>query len=83
MEAELGPALGLCKLPIAAGSGTGGRPFDIVPGQPDQSILLHRMETTKPSAMMPELGRSLSHEEGVALVREWISAMAGVCGLED
>jgi len=27
-----GPALGRCKSPIAAGGGSGGRPFDIVPG---------------------------------------------------
>ena len=25
--------------------------------------------------MMPELGKRLVHEEGVALVREWIAAM--------
>jgi uncharacterized repeat protein (TIGR03806 family) len=78
-EIKNGPELGLCKLPIAAGAGTGGRLFDIVPGKPDQSILLYRMETTKPDAMMPELGRSLAHKEGVALIREWIEGMAGDC----
>jgi len=25
--------------------------------------------------MMPELGRALIHEEGVALIRDWIRAM--------
>jgi hypothetical protein len=25
--------------------------------------------------MMPELGRSITHEEGVALVRQWIKEM--------
>ena len=25
--------------------------------------------------MMPELGKRLVHEEGVALIREWIAAM--------
>ena len=34
----LGPALGFCKSPIAAGGGSGGRLFDIVPGAPDESI---------------------------------------------
>ena len=29
-----------------------------------------------PGVMMPELGKRLVHEEGVALVREWIAAMA-------
>ncbi len=78
-ETENGPQLGLCKLPIAAGAGTGGRLLDIVPGKPDQSILVYRMETVKPDAMMPELGRSLAHKEGVALIRQWIEEMAGDC----
>ncbi len=76
----LGPALGLCKNPIAAGGGSGGRPFDIVPGAPDQSITLFRMETTDPGAMMPELGRAVTHEEGVDLIAEWIREMEGGCG---
>lgn len=80
MTAEAGPALGVCKLPIAAGSGTGGRAHSIVPGDPDASIMLYRLETTKPGAMMPELGRALQHAEGVALIRQWIAAMDGDCG---
>ncbi|WP_375207607.1 SO2930 family diheme c-type cytochrome [Hyphococcus sp.] len=75
-----GPAMGHCKAPIAAGRGTGGRPYDIVPGRPDLSITVFRMETTDPGAMMPELGRAVRHEEGVELVREWIAAMDGGCG---
>ncbi len=75
----LGPKLGLCKTPIAAGGGSGGRPFDITPGEPDRSITLFRMETTDPGAMMPELGRAVIHEEGVALIRQWIAGMEGGC----
>jgi len=71
--------LGYCKPPIAAGSGTGGRPYSIVPGRPDQSILLFRMETDDPATRMPETGRSLSHREGVALIRDWIAGMPGEC----
>ncbi len=78
-EAEPGPALGICKLPIAAGSGTGGRTFSIVPQAPDASILLYRLETTQPGAMMPELGRALHHAEGAALIRRWIAEMEGDC----
>jgi len=74
-----GPALGNCKTPVAAGRGTGGRPYDIVAGRPDLSITVFRMETTDPGAMMPELGRAVTHKEGVALVREWIAAMEGGC----
>jgi uncharacterized repeat protein (TIGR03806 family) len=72
--------LGRCKLPIAAGKGTGNRRYGIVPGDPDASILVYRMESDDPSVMMPELGRSLVHEEGVALIREWIASQQGRCG---
>jgi len=67
--------LGIDKHPIAAGKGTGGRPYDIVKGEPEKSILLYRMESTDPGEMMPEVARKLVHEEGVALIEEWIKAM--------
>jgi len=73
--------LGRCKLPIAAGMGTGDRTWDIEPGKPDASIMTYRLASTDPSVMMPELGRSVVHEEGVALIREWIAGMdAQDCG---
>lgn len=71
--------LGVCKSPVSAGSGSGGRNYDIVPGDPDKSILLYRMESLEPGEMMPELGRSVIHREGVALIRDWIDAMEGEC----
>jgi uncharacterized repeat protein (TIGR03806 family) len=67
--------LGVGKAPIAAGKGSGGRLFGIVPGKPDESILQYRIESTHPGIMMPEVGRKLVHEEGVELVRKWISEM--------
>lgn len=71
--------LGWCKPPIAAGKGTGGRRYGIVPGDPDASILAYRMQSDDPSEMMPELGRSVAHEEGVALIRDWIASQQGSC----
>ena len=71
---------GICKPPIAAGRGTGGRLYAIVPGDSDASILVHRMASDRPDIMMPELGRAVAHEEGVALIAAWIDAMAGGCG---
>ncbi|MGF7217881.1 putative repeat protein (TIGR03806 family) [Spirosoma lacussanchae] len=68
-------AWGVQKTPVAAGRGSGGRQFDIVPGKPDESILVYRMESTDPGVMMPEVARKVTHREGVALVREWIRAM--------
>jgi uncharacterized repeat protein (TIGR03806 family) len=71
--------LGLCKIPIATGRGSGTALLDIVPGRPEESILLHRMQSTEADVAMPELGRSLVHEEGVALIREWIGFLSGDC----
>lgn len=70
---------GVCKAPIAAGQGTGGAQFGIVPGHPDASILSYRLGSVDPGAMMPELGRSLVHAEGLALIRSWIAEMPGQC----
>lgn len=66
---------GLFKRPVAAGRGSGGFEFDITPGAPDTSILLHRLRSTDPGVAMPELGRSSVHDAGVALIRAWIAAM--------
>ena len=79
---SLGPAdwsLGLCKPSVAAGKGTGDRIHDIVPGKPDDSILPYRLASTEGGVMMPELGRSTVHREGVQLIRDWIAAMPGHC----
>lgn len=73
--AKGGHALGIFKSPVAAGAGSGGHQFDIVPGEPQNSILLYRMESTDPGIMMPELGRSLVHKEGLDLIREWIKSI--------
>lgn len=73
---------GVCKAPIAAGQGTGGAQFGIVPGNPDASIMSYRLSSLDPGAMMPELGRSLVHEEGLALVRAWIAGMPGHCDFD-
>ena len=71
--------LGVCKPPVAAGGGAGERLFAIVPGAPERSILLYRMESSEPDEMMPELGRTLVHAEGVALISQWIAELPGSC----
>ena len=67
--------LGVGKPPVAAGKGSGGLKYDIVPGKAEQSILYYRIASTDPGVMMPELGRSVIHEEGVQLIKEWINEM--------
>jgi uncharacterized repeat protein (TIGR03806 family) len=71
--------LGICKPPTAAGRGTGDHLFDIVPGRPDDSILPYRLASEEPGVMMPEIGRSTVHREGVALIKAWIAAQPGSC----
>lgn len=76
-------AYGVLKTPIAAGRGTGGLSFDILPGQPNQSILLHRVRSTEPGVVMPEFGRTQVDEAGVALLSEWIASMPAGFGAVD
>ena len=68
-------SLGVNKTPVAAGRGSGGLQFDIVPGNPSKSILIYRMTSTDPGISMPEIGREQIHKEGVAVISEWIKGM--------
>jgi len=72
-QRELGYS-GLCKAPASAGD-VGHTEYDLVPGHPEDSVMLYRMKSTEPKVMMPQFGRTVVHEEGVALIREWIAAM--------
>lgn len=67
--------LGIGKPPVAAGRGSGDRKYGIVPGKPNESILVYRMESDDPGIRMPELGRQTMHREGVELVKAWIRGM--------
>lgn len=68
-------AWGVGKRPVAAGRGSAGFEFAIEPGHPERSILLHRLRSTDPGVMMPEIGRQLVDERGAALIEEWIARM--------
>lgn len=67
--------LGMRKAPVSAGGGAGGMDYDVVPGVPEQSILLYRMNSTEPGTAMPELARTIIHKEGVELIKEWIRSL--------
>lgn len=74
--AETNPtAWGYKKRPVAAGRGSGGFIYDIAPGNADESIIYHRMQSVDPAVMMPEVGRTTSHSEGLALIRDWINRL--------
>jgi uncharacterized repeat protein (TIGR03806 family) len=66
---------GFYKKPVAAGAGSGELRYDIVPGNAAESILYYRMNSTNTKVRMPEFGRNLIDEQGIALIKEWIDAM--------
>jgi len=70
--------LGWCKSPNSAGPVDALR-YDLVPGRPDESILIYRLQSTAPKVSMPALGRDVVHEEGVKLLRQWIESLPGGC----
>ncbi|MFO0012633.1 MAG: parallel beta-helix domain-containing protein [Planctomycetota bacterium] len=66
---------GVMKSPVAAGKGSGGRKYDIVPGKPDESILMYRLEIEDVGARMPNLARNRTFDAGNALIRDWIAGL--------
>ena len=66
---------GVCKEPLSAGGSVGARTWDVVPGDPDASILWYRMAATSPGISMPQISRDVVDVEAVALVREWITGL--------
>lgn len=51
----------------------------IAPGNYNKSIMHYRMNTNEESQRMPLLGRTIIHEEGVALLEEWINSLNQTC----
>ncbi|WNJ16691.1 SO2930 family diheme c-type cytochrome [Pontibacter sp. G13] len=66
---------GIHKSPVAAGRGSGGLLYDIIPGDPNSSILMLRIESEDPGVMMPEVGRKVVHKESAELINDWIQQM--------
>ena len=66
---------GVYKPPIAAGKGSGDFQYDIVPGKPEASIFIYRVGSNDPAIRMPEIGRSVVHKEGLALLTQYIQEL--------
>ncbi len=66
---------GINKRPVAAGRGSGNLDFDIVPGDPEHSILLYRMGSLEGGISMPEVGRSSLDPDGLDIVKRWVKGM--------
>tara|TARA_R110000787_G_scaffold15088_30_gene46548 strand:+ start:4640 stop:7768 length:3129 start_codon:yes stop_codon:yes gene_type:complete len=64
---------GICKFPNTAGSASGGRGYDIVPGNAENSIASFRIHAEDSSVNMPPVARSVAHDEGIALIDHWIN----------
>ncbi len=75
----LGPTVGVCKSSQAEPAANGGHEFDIVPGDPDASVLRFRMDSVALGIRMPELSKSVVHAEGVDLIHDWIASLSGSC----
>ena len=47
----------------------------VKPGNIDRSMMYYRMNTNDETYRMPLHGRTIIHEEGVALVEQWINTL--------
>lgn len=64
---------GVFKSPPSAGRGSCNLKYDIVPGSPGESIIICRMAATELGVKMPQMGRTVTDNEGVTLVATWIT----------
>ena len=48
----------------------------VAPGNINKSMMYYRLNTTNESYRMPLHGRTIIHEEGIALIQEWINSLA-------
>ena len=67
---------GIYKPPVAAGKGSGDLQYNVVPGKPEESIFIYRVSSNDPAIQMPEIGRSIVHEEGLALLTQYIKELS-------
>jgi len=78
-ELPMSTKTGVCKPPVAAGRGAGDLSYAIVPGEAQPSILHLRMSSLDPAIKIPELSKGLVHQQGLALIKQWINQMPGTC----
>ncbi|KAF2518481.1 hypothetical protein E0W68_09145 [Flavobacterium salilacus subsp. salilacus] len=76
-QSALPANLGVCIEPVDFASG--GQEY-IVSGQDVRSSLMHfRIKETSAAEMMPPLGRTVTHREGLQLITDWIENMETIC----
>ena len=74
---------GICKTPVAAGRGSGGKQYDIVPGSAGDSIMYYRVASAEAGVRMPPLARSVVHDEAAGLMAEWMNNVLPTPDTED
>lgn len=70
--------LGVCRPPVAAGDAAGGRCWDVVPGHPERSVMVFRIQSLLPKVKMPQLPLTTVDEAGLQLVSDWITGLPAV-----
>ncbi|MCH9659854.1 MAG: hypothetical protein K0U54_02975 [Bacteroidetes bacterium] len=71
-------SLGVCVTPDTPITGYENAKI-VDPGNPENSVLFFRLSTNEEQYRMPLLGRTIQHQEGVALVEEWINSLNQNC----
>ncbi|SHE85373.1 hypothetical protein [Chryseobacterium takakiae] len=51
----------------------------ITPGNPAKSVMHFRLSSVNENNRMPLLGRTIVHDEGIALLNQWISSLNQTC----
>ena len=74
---------GICKKPVAAGRGSGGKRFDIIPRDAEGSILPFRLASAQAGVKMPPIARSVVHGEAVNLVNTWVETVLPTADTQD
>ena len=67
---------GVCMVPLFY---VENGPFVINGGNANKSELMQRINTTQGEKMMPIIGRTIIHEEGVQLMKDWINSLPANC----
>ncbi|MBY8961684.1 hypothetical protein KJK34_02845 [Flavobacterium sp. D11R37] len=69
--------LGVCREPVDFV--TGNQQYIVKGGDVPGSLMHFRMSTTIQSEMMPTLGRTVVHQEGLQLIEDWINSLENTC----
>ena len=67
---------GVCLTPLF---NVPNNPFVINGGDANHSELIYRISSTEASEMMPIIGRTLVHQEGGQLMKDWINSLPANC----